>query len=89
MPKNIRDDDDDNHNDDDAKWGLGLETRVSIPLPYEARGVSYGFKAPPAMLVLPLLIDVIESLSSNNTSASSNGNATSFPKVKFLHVVRE
>ena len=57
----------------------------------EAATVSYGFKAPATMLCLPLFTAIMKDLykHNRNTTTVANHHDTNYPKVKFIHVVRE
>ena len=58
----------------------------------EAATVSYGFKAPATMLLLPLFTAIMRDLYKHNRNATTVANHhdnNDHPKVKFIHVVRE
>ena len=58
----------------------------------EAATVSYGFKAPATMLLLPLFTAIMRDLYTHNrntTTVANHHDNNDYPKVKFIHVVRE
>jgi hypothetical protein len=67
---------------------------IQIPLPYEASKVSYAFKAPVTMLLLPIFTSIIDTIfiENNNNNEDEDKDKSllyQYPKVKFIHVVRE
>ena len=74
-----------------------LTSTIQIPLPYEASKVSYAFKAPVTMLLLPIFTSIIDTIFLENNNNINNDDDDvdksllyqQYPKVKFIHVVRE